>query len=191
MRLLAICLSLLIYLTPSSSFAAGFAQLIGAYKADSEEKCNESVFLGKMKRDFFSDGVCIPLVSMIDPATKDFIFLALTELNDPERLPLVIKMYNEARKPVEEAFIVKIDDYDDGIFKLVDGSILKSDGGYVGYTGYHKESILFRKNAQWKICVNNRIHRVKVLEKGRSYYTRQKIYESVSESSIEEMDECD
>jgi len=191
MRLLTVCLLLFIYFTPSKSFAAGFAQLVGAYKADSKGHCKKSEFLGELRSDFLMNGVCIPSQAMIDPITKYLIPLALTELNNPERLPQMIEIQKEARKPVNEAFIVQIDGYDDDIFKLVDGSIIENNGGYVGYTSYNQESILFKKNGQWKICVNDNIHRVTILKNVSSHYSRDKIYESTSETSIKEMDECD
>lgn len=190
-RLLIVCLVFFMYCIPTNSFAAGFAQLLGAYKADSKGQCKKSEFLGQLETDFLTAGVCIPSQAMIDPITYDLIPLALTELNKPQLLPQMIEMHKEARKPVDEAFIVQIDEYDDDIFKLVDGSIIENNGGYVGYTGYNKKSILFKKNGQWKICVNDNIHRVTILKNVSSHYSRAKIDKSVSEKSIEEMDECD
>lgn len=191
MRFLIVCLVFFMYCIPTNSFAAGFAQLVGAYKADSKGQCKKSKVLGRLETDFLTVGVCIPTQAMIDPVLNDLIPLALIELNKPKLLPEMIELHKDARKPVDEAFIVQIDDYDDDIFKLVDGSIIENNGGYVGYTGYHKKSILFKKNGQWKICVNDNIHRVTILKNVSSHYSRTKIYESVSEKSIEEMDECD
>ena len=174
----------------SSAFSAGFAELVGAYKAEGG-KCKQSKFLGQLKDDYNMNGVCIPSASMIDPKLEDLIILAVTELNNPEMLPMVIAAHREAREPVEKAFIVQIDDYDDDIFKLVDGSILENQSGYVGYTSYHQEAVLFKKDDQWKICVNDDIHRVEILKNGGAHYSRDHIYEQISEKEIEDMDECD
>lgn len=191
MRLLIVYLAFLMCCIPTNSFAAGFAQLLGAYKADSKGQCKKSEFLGQLETDFLTAGVCIPSQTMIDPVLSDLIPLALTELNNPKLLPRIIEMHKDARKPVDEAFVVQIDEYDDDIFKLVDGSIIENNGGHVGYTGYHHKSILFKKNGQWKICVNDNIHRVTIQKNVSSHYSRTKIHESVNEKSIEEMDECD
>jgi hypothetical protein len=178
------------FLLSTSAFSAGFAELVGVYKAENG-KCKQSEFLGQLKDDYNMNGVCIPSASMIDPKLKDLILLAVTELNNPDILPMVIAAHKESRKPVEIAFVVEIDDYDDDIFKLVDGSKLENQGGYVGYTSYHQDAVLFKKNNQWKICVNDDIHRVKMLKDGGAHYSRDRIYEQVSEKEIEEMEECD
>lgn len=135
------------------------------------------------------------MIVFADDAKMAILKFAIAELHDPELLKRMIvdevrKIYIASRTDSSpEAFEVEIDDYNNDIFTLVDGSILEKTGyGYVGYIGYHEDAILYRDGRQWKLCVNDSIFKVDILKHNKHHYSRTRIDKPVR--AIEKSEPC-
>lgn len=169
--------------------AGKIADFVGAYLADDSGECKTSTIYGEDYPDSNISGVCVPMSVMFDEKKKELLNLAITELKNPEQLEAMI-LQEFAKRQTTEAYEVQIDKKTDDIFKLVDGSILEKTGyGYVGYVGYHEESILYKDGEQWKLCVNGSSYKVDVLKYVKYHYSKDSI-SGKSVKEIENMDVC-
>lgn len=186
MKYLLIAIALIVSPVCQSGEIADF---VGAYLPNKKGECKTSTIYGKDYPDSNISGVCIPMLAMFDEKKKDLVTLAITELKNPEQLEAMIQFELAKRQPTE-AYEVQIDKKSDDIFKLVDGSILEKTGsGYVGYVGYHEESILYKDGEQWKFCVNGSSFKVDVLKYVKHHYSKDSI-SGKSVKEIESMDVC-
>jgi hypothetical protein len=169
--------------------AGKFADFVGAYLPNDKGECKTSTFYGKDYPDSNISGVCIPMLAMLDKKKKELVTLAITELKNPEQLEVMVQLELAKRQPTE-AYEVQIDKKSDDIFKLVDGSVLEKTGyGYVGYVGYHEESVLYKDGKQWQFCVNGSSFKVDVLKYVKYHYSKSFI-SGKSVKEIESMDVC-
>jgi len=169
--------------------SAQYAEMTGAYMPDDDGECSYSTMFDRTMPDRKVSGVCIPVVALFEEDLKELLPLAITELKNPEKLEELEKLERKRRQPIR-AYKVEVDDFDDGIFKLVDGSILeKKDHSYVGYLSYHEDGILYKYLEQWKLCVDGDSYEVDVLKNEKRHYSRRSFRASVLE--IEKMEECD
>ncbi|MPX97534.1 hypothetical protein EHW61_12835 [Salinivibrio sp. VYel6] len=169
--------------------AGKIADFVGAYLANDKGECKTSTIYGKNYPDSNISGVCISMTAMFDEKKKELVTLAVTELKNPEQLEAMIQLELAKRQPTE-AYEVQIKKKSDDIFKLIDGSILEKTGyGYVGYVGYHEESILYKDGEQWKFCVNGSSFKVDVLKYVEYHYSKDSI-SGKSVKEIESMDVC-
>ncbi|WP_157826397.1 hypothetical protein [Kangiella profundi] len=172
----------------SYSYGGKYADIVGAYLAN-KGVCKTSYFMGKHEQDRLLEGVCIPIKSVLDESKKELIPLAIIELKSPNQLKFYESIEKKKRDNTE-AFHVEVDSFNDNIFKLVDGSILeKDDHKYVGYISYHEKGIFYKDGSKWKLCVNNKTFKVKLLKNNKYHYSRDEISD-ISIYEIEKLEEC-
>jgi len=161
------------------------ADAIGVYLPDEDGECGSTELKGVTHVDSKTVGVCIPITTRLDESKKGLIYLAIVELKRPQYLDYAIQKHLSKSK-VAEAYEVEIDDYNDEIFELVDGAVLRKESyGYVGYVGYNEDAILYKSQSQWKLCVDGDIYDVEILSEGSKYhYSR----DEISGKSIKEIE---
>jgi len=166
-----------------------YADFVGVYLADENGDCKSTFFLGEEVPDSNMNGACFPITTTFDKKKNDLLLIAIIELTDPENLDYHLQREVLKRQPTE-AFEVEVDTHKDDIFRLSDGSILeKTSSGYIGYIGYHEDAVLYKDDAQWKLCVNDNSHEVDVLKYVESHYSKSYI-RGKSVREIEAMEPC-
>lgn len=131
------------------------------------------------------DQFCIPSISY-QKYDYSVIVLGLIEATNPELLHDVLNQ--NIRVP--QAFEVEVESYSNGLFYLVDGSVLENkSGSYVGYIGYHEEAVFFGNGLDWNLCVNGLVYEVNVVQnKKYHYYGREAL--SITRDELLQRDEC-
>lgn len=185
--LLAACASLACI--ANQAHAGKYADAAGIYLASPKGECKSHKMYGKYFPDQNISGVCVPITTLMNEKIQPILRLGIVELTNPKQLEAMERLEILRHQPTE-AYKVEVDSFNDGIFKLVDGSILEKTGsGYVGYIGYHEEAILYRDTGKWKLCVNDSSYDVDILKNVQYHYSRDSLRASVAE--IEKMDECE
>jgi len=178
--LLAVALSI-VSLGTSSALAGPIADKLGIYLPTDGSNCAPN--------DIELAGACVPLLTMIS-IEFDLVHLGVVELTRPDDLPNAKAYIERKYTEVLQVYRVEIDEFDDPLIKLVDGSALeKTSSGYVGYVGYHEEAILYQQFSSWKLCLNGSTYSVDWLKDGGAHYSRSSMQLTLAE--IEKLEECD
>ncbi|MEP2777163.1 MAG: hypothetical protein ABJQ29_15090 [Luteolibacter sp.] len=61
-----------------------------------------------------------------------------------------------ARAPAAPVYITKIDEDKGDVLKLANGGIVEITRGYLGYTGYRKDAVLYKDGRIWKIWIEGK-----------------------------------
>ena len=181
--------TIVLLLISASSIAGKFADYVGTYWPNGNGQCRSTALGSQKYSDFKISGVCVPISAAMDPRREKLIQLAITEMTNPEQLDAMIRLQMTRSQPTE-AFRVQVEDNDDDIIELVDGSVLeKTSYGYIGYISYREDAILFQDIDEWKLCVDGDEFKVDILNQGSNSYGRESLY-GQSVNDIESSDMC-